>query len=119
MDTLHIDKKHKMKIVDIDSDNDVIFITKDDKSKKIHKIVKIKASEEKDGLNWTTEDDHEDVKIISMDKSSNIEIISENGKEPLYILDGKEITPKEMKDILRLRIKINRYTIELNGRKNN
>ncbi|GGK17914.1 hypothetical protein GCM10007962_10170 [Yeosuana aromativorans] len=91
-DSIKVRKIHKK----MNSDDDVFFITKDDNAK-VHKVIKIKTDDDHSGISWTTDDDEK--VIINGDSDAKVKILSTEGKEPLYILDGKEITSQEMKDI--------------------
>jgi hypothetical protein len=95
-DTFYIKKTHKKS----DSNDDVIFMTKDvddNDDEKVYKLIKVKEGDKKVNNTWLTDED--DV-IFMKSKDENIKIVSKNEKEPLYIVDGKEISREDMKDIL-------------------
>jgi len=95
-DTFYIKKTHTTS----DSNDDVIFMTKDvddNEDEKVYKLIKVKEGDKKVNNTWLTDED--DV-IFMKSKDENIKIVSKNEKEPLYIVDGKEISREDMKDIL-------------------
>ena len=126
-DSLHIKKFHK----NIKSDEDMVFITKDGKYKRVLKGVKITSKDEKEPLfivdgkviskkemNDIDPNNIDKVEVVKGDgaiqnygekgangviiikrKEKNISKLIDLEKTPLYILDGKEITQKEMNDI--------------------
>jgi outer membrane receptor for ferrienterochelin and colicin len=60
-------------------------------------LIKVKEGDNKTNNKWIT--DEEDV-IFMESKDEKVKIISRSGKDPLYIVDGKEISRDDMKDIL-------------------
>ncbi len=87
---------------DIEFDNDVNiqnFVVKKGDSIKIRKIhKKISSDDNNSGVSWTTDDD-EKVIINGDDSDAKVKILSTGVKDPLFILDGKEITKDELKSI--------------------
>lgn len=94
-DSSLVTKDHKIKISRIKSDgNAMILKTDDDKD---HKIITVKTIGDDDGdLIWTTEDDENEKFIVMNKDKGNMKVITSDGKSPLYIVDGKEMTSKEM-----------------------
>ncbi|WP_339916329.1 M56 family metallopeptidase [Yeosuana marina] len=98
------DTENNVYVISSDDENDDNvqvneFIIKNGDSmhvKKFHK--KIKLNDDHSNLSWTT-DSSENKKIIITGKSTGIKIASKDGKEPLFIVDGKVISKKEMNDI--------------------
>jgi len=97
-DTISIDEKHTMKMIQTDADGDIEFIGKYGDSKKIHKVFRIKTGEGDGNLTWITEDDNK--VILNKIDDSDAEIKFNSGKEPLFLADGKEITSQEMNDMV-------------------
>jgi len=99
-DTSKITKKHKLKVIHFSKDKDTIVVNRNN-DKKVYKVT-VKSDKNDDNLTWTTEED-EDLVFIAKDdnavkKHKTVKVIT-NDKEPLYILDGKEISKEEMKEI--------------------
>jgi bla regulator protein BlaR1 len=96
-DTFYIKKTHKKS----DLHENVIFMSKDDDEKddeKVYKLIRVKEGDKKGNNTWIT--DEEDVIFMkSKSKDDKVKIISKNGKDPLYIVDGKEIIKSEMSDL--------------------
>jgi bla regulator protein BlaR1 len=97
-DTFYIKKTHKTS----DLHENVIFMSKDDDEKddeKVYKLIRVKEGDKKGNNTWIT--DEEDVIFMkSKSKDDKVKIISKNGKDPIYIVDGNEISKEEMDDIL-------------------
>jgi bla regulator protein BlaR1 len=97
-DTFYIKKTHKTS----DLHENVIFMSKDDDEKddeKVYKLIRVKEGDKKENNTWIT--DEEDVIFMkSKSKDDKVKIISKNGKDPIYIVDGNEISKEEMDDIL-------------------
>jgi bla regulator protein blaR1 len=100
-DTSKITKKHKLKMINFNSDEDSTFLIK----KGDKKVYKITAEYKGDGdhLTWTTDNDTDEIVHIAKDenaiKEHKIVAIKTVGNEPLYIVDGKEISKEEMNKI--------------------
>jgi len=76
---------------DNDGKEDVVFIKKNKKDTVwINKDVK--------NIVWT-DDNGTDVEIITIEKGDNFQMFSKRDKQPLIILDGKEISKKDMDKI--------------------
>ncbi|AOW20374.1 M56 family metallopeptidase [Urechidicola croceus] len=107
-----ISKNGEKEHIDIDSDNldNYIFIS-DDGTKKLHKKVEIiKKDNNVQIINDNDNDENELIEVIVLDeeeslnnsttKKKNVKIIqTDKGKEPLYIIDGKESTREEMESL--------------------
>jgi bla regulator protein BlaR1 len=96
-DTMHLVKSNNAHDVLIDSDDDIIFIKKDSKDKKIHKIVKIKTNGKEDGINWISDNDKN--VIVNGKNDTKVKIISSDAEAPIMMLNGKEISHEEMEKI--------------------
>ncbi len=96
-DTTRLVKNHKGHNIKMDSNDDVMFISKDDKDKKIQKIIKIKNNGNEDEMSWTPTDGEK--VTINGKKETKVRIISTDEKAPLMMLDGKEISNEEMNNI--------------------
>ncbi|MCF8273249.1 MAG: TonB-dependent receptor plug domain-containing protein [Flavobacteriaceae bacterium] len=97
-DTSRISKKHKMKMVNFNSDKDSTLTIKKGNAKKTYNVT-VKTDGDKDDITWVTEDTNDRKVIDASGSDDNIKIISKGGKEPLFMVDGKEITQEEMNDI--------------------
>ena len=96
-DTSKIMKKHKVKMIHFNSDEDSTLVTKKG-DKKSYKIT-VKSNGDKDDMTWTTEDtDHKKI-MIKSGGHETVKIVSTDGKEPLFLVDEKEITKEEMNDL--------------------
>lgn len=95
-DSIHVYKLHK----NAETKGDVIFMTKEGHDKNQIKHLKIKKTIKGDSLTWNT---HEDESVIITKDEDAIKkhkiIIKEDRNQPLYLLDGKEISKEMMNDI--------------------
>tara|TARA_R110001583_G_scaffold65272_3_gene188703 strand:+ start:568 stop:2280 length:1713 start_codon:yes stop_codon:yes gene_type:complete len=99
-DTIHLLKIHNGKTMKIDTDEDVIFISKDGNDKKLHKLklITIKEDGNEDNLIWTSDENKKTI-INSKGDKDVIKIVAKDGNDPLFLVDGEEITKQEMNDI--------------------
>ena len=84
-----------------EEDADFISIPTDDKTKKLEKTIKIITSDGVKNLKIISEYEDNDmiIKQKTDDSITRVKFKSNNGKEPLYLVDGKEITREEMNNI--------------------
>jgi bla regulator protein BlaR1 len=96
-DTVRLVKNINGNNIKMDTNEDVFFINKDNKDKKIHKVIKIKTSGKEDEMTWTS--DYDEKVILNDKKETKVRIILSDDKAPLMILNGQEITNEEMNSI--------------------
>lgn len=96
-DTIRLRKNHNGHIIKMDSEDDVMFVSKDENAKKVRKVIKITNNGNEDERIWTSDDDEQ--VILNGNKQTKVRIHSTDDKTPLMILDGKEISNEEMNNI--------------------
>ncbi|MFH4964231.1 M56 family metallopeptidase [Gaetbulibacter sp. M235] len=96
-DTSKILKKHKVKMIHFNSDEDSTLVRKKG-GKKLYKVT-VKTDGDNNDMTWTTEDTDDKKVMIKNAGHETVKIVSTDGKEPLFLVDGKEISQEEMSNI--------------------